>query len=122
MVSMATNLRGELIPVQALFSQILNRAVPGVVREDNDACIVAAKKGYSPALRHLPRMQRTSIGFVHDVFAGVGDTTAGVIELERAESKDQKGDSFTKELSPATFNAAVRQYGMKVFPPGRKAT
>ena len=36
--------------------------------EDNTQFIAAIQRGYSPALRHLQRHCRLSLGFTHEVF------------------------------------------------------
>ena len=57
-VSAATSLRAELIPLQQLLQLLLGRPVNAVIHEDNEACITAIRKGYSPTLRHILRTQR----------------------------------------------------------------
>ena len=61
-VSMAIGAREEAIPLQALCELALDRPVEAIVGEDNEATIKAVEKGYSPALRHLPRQQLCSLG------------------------------------------------------------
>ena len=67
LVSLSACLRGELIPCQGLLEKILGRAVTAEIQEDNSACIVAARKGYSPNMRYLRRTQRIAIGAVYDI-------------------------------------------------------
>jgi hypothetical protein len=67
-VSMATGMAEDGIPIQDLLARILRRPVKLLCREDNSAAISAARKGYSPALRHLPRTQRISISSVNEMF------------------------------------------------------
>jgi hypothetical protein len=66
MVSLATFLCNEALPLQHLWQCLLGRPVDLIVYEDNEACITIAKKGYSPLLRCLPRTQRCSLGVVHE--------------------------------------------------------
>ena len=49
--SIGNYLKSEAIPAQLLLSLALGRPVTLRIKEDNDAAIVAAKKGYSPSLR-----------------------------------------------------------------------
>ena len=39
-----------------------------ICKEDNSQAIIAAQKGYSPALRHLARHHRISLGFINETF------------------------------------------------------
>ena len=72
---------------------MLRRPINMLVREDNEAAIVAARKGYSPALRHLPRLQRTSIVSTHEIFYDTDsqDTSSGSIELIHHDTNTQGG-------------------------------
>ena len=91
-------------------------------REDITACIVAVRKGYSPSFRHLPRIQRVSVGSLHEVF---GEHNAerrnseeeasedGAVTLVHAETATHKGDIFTRALPLASFFPAVQRLGMR---------
>ena len=120
-VSLSIAIRNDAIPLQILLSTLLGRPMRTKVFEDNEACITAARKGYSPSLRHLPRHQRLALGVVHETFYTDDDETEedlkekermrkqfGDIVLEHKDTKDHKGDFFTKELPRPAFEAAVR--------------
>ena len=77
------------------------RPLKTLIREDNNQVLSAARKGCSPALRHLARTQRVSLGFVHEVLHGP-DKVQG-LELVREESVTQKADFFTKQLQNNNF-------------------
>ena len=68
MISLATALKSEVLPMLELLEQALGRPVRLRCLEDNTQCIQAADTGYSAALRHLPRTERISLGVVHDFF------------------------------------------------------
>ena len=121
MVSLSIGIRNEAAPLQLLIATLIGRPLRARVFEDNEACIVAAKKGYSPSLRHLARHQRIALGSVHETFFGEDDPTEeevhdrkaiidqwGEMLLEYKDTKEHKGDFFTKELARPQFEAAVR--------------
>ena len=63
-------------------------------------------------MRYLQRTQRTSLGFLHEVFEeGLVDDLGGAT-LEYIPSEDHKGDQFTKELGVAEFQRALTMIGM----------
>ena len=95
LLGLSCAVRKEGIPLQALMSAVLGRAVKLVAREDNTQCIAAVKKGYSAALRHLPRTQRLALGAMHEVFYGDEDEAgeaAGHCSIAYCESGKHKGD------------------------------
>ena len=67
-ISMATGLKGEGLPMQDLFSAALCRTMHLRRLEDKTTVISAARAGYSPAFRHLPRIERISVGILYKVF------------------------------------------------------
>ena len=76
-----------------------------VVHEDNTAAILAIRKGYSPALRHLPRTQRICLGSLNEMLCDPEDhdSSHGTMELVHAETATHKGDLFTKDMPPKAF-------------------
>ena len=104
-------LKSEAIPAQNLMQQILGRPIPNKIQEDNEACIVACKKGYSPNMRHLQRTERINVGFVYDCInlPNLGD---GSITILKAATADHKGDMFTKFLNPIDFEKACKRIRM----------
>ena len=101
-ISMATELKGEGLPMQDLFSAAFGRTVHLRGLEDNTTAICAARVVYSPALRHLPRTERISLGALYEVFVERDDCT-----LQYQAFGEHKGDMFTKRLDPASFEVAV---------------
>ena len=73
----------------------LGRKVRLEVMEDNAQVMVAAAKGYSPALRHVSRTERVCTGVVHEVFYESDEISADLIKVETAK---QKGGLFTKKI------------------------
>ena len=125
MVSLSMAIRNEAAPLQILIATLLSRPIIAKVFEDNEACITAARKGYSPSLRHLPRHQRCALGTVHETFHEDEDSTTeehqarkqiidkwGPMDLVHCDTKKHKGDFFTKELPRTEVEAAISMMGM----------
>ena len=68
MISLATALKSEVLPMLKLLEQALCKPVRLRCLEDNIQCIQAAETGYSAALRHLPRKERISVGVTRNFF------------------------------------------------------
>ena len=101
-ISMATGLKSEGLPMQDLFSVALGRTVHLRCLEDNTTAISAARAGYSPALRHLARTERISLGVLYESFVESGDCT-----LQYQVSVEHRDDMFTTRLDPVSFEAAI---------------
>ena len=102
MISLATALKSEVLPMLELLEQALCRPVKLRCLDDNTQCLQAAETGYSAALRHLPRTERISIGVVHESFSDKDRH-----ELVYQEASSHKGDMFTKRLDPSAFERAL---------------
>ena len=100
--SLSDCVRLDALALQSLMNTLLRRPVTLRVYEDNEPCVKNVKKGYSPAMRYLPRTQRTSLGLLNEVFHGPQNETIGNCVLEHHEGKTHKGDHFTKELHNGT--------------------
>ncbi len=110
--SAACGLKSEAIPAQMLLSIIFQKPIAIKLQEDNAACIIAMKKGYSPAMRYLRRSQKTSLGLLHDLTEAPRDPTVGDIKVSKADTKIHKGDMFTKALNTNDFNKAIQRIGL----------
>ena len=66
LVAASKMLRESLIPIQSLWSLMLQRPVDAVLH-DNMSTIVVINAGYSPQLRHIQKHHRISIGEVHEL-------------------------------------------------------
>ena len=107
-ISMPTGLMSEGLPMQDLFTAALGRTVHPRCLEDNTTAISAARAGYSPALRHLARTERISLGVLYESFVESGDCT-----LQYQISAEHKGDMFTKRLDPVSFEAAILRANLR---------
>lgn len=112
-ISLSVALRREALPAQELLSVALGRPVLLVVHEDNEQCISAVRKRFSPALRHLGRTQRISLGVLHESLCGRSDAC-----LRHSATAEHKGDLFTKALDANAFYNALRRIGMVPLPSG----
>ena len=63
--------------------------------------IQSAKKGYSPSLKHLNRVERCSLAHVHDCC--FGPNKQDNLALIKVDTKQQAADMFTKRLDPKSF-------------------
>jgi hypothetical protein len=107
-------LKREVIPLLHQMEVSLGRLVRLRGLEDNTQCIAAIQRGYSPALRHLQRHCRLSLGFTHEVFfpdRTDPDAPQYISKLEYCETSKQKGDWMTKENPPNKFQACLRLAG-----------
>ena len=112
-VAMALCVRNGILPMQHLLQTVLGRPVNVQIKEDNAAAITAIGKGYSPALRHLPRLHRGAIDMIHDLVATEPPEHEGKVEIVKVPAADHKGDMMTKELEVHQFNRALEMIGMK---------
>jgi len=111
-VSMSTGLRKEAIPVLDFIEMALGRSVKMVCKEDNSQAIIAAQKGYSPALRHLARHHRISVGFINEFFhPPETDQYTPVIIYQ--ETNEHKGDFMTKSLDRVKFQRALDMINLR---------
>ena len=100
------------IPILDLFDFMLKSMgkPPMHIRvfEDNQATIKVIRNGYSPKLRHLPRVHKVNLSSVKEVC----DTEE--IQLEYVETDKQASDIFTKALPPHKWQAALEMLGIRV--------
>ena len=115
--SLDTWVRGDGVPAQILLSKLLQCQVDLDIHEDNAACIIAVAKGYSPAMRYLPRSLRTSLGKLNELTSEVGNPF-GVCRVVKADTKIHKGDFFTKALNAPSFREGKARIGLGPPPKG----
>ena len=111
-VSMSSGLRKEAIPILDFLELALERPVQLICKEDNSQAIIAAQKGYSPALRHLARHHRIALGFVNETFYPEQQTQT-TPRIQYQVSADHKGDFMTKILNKEKFQHALKLAGLR---------
>ena len=104
MISLATALKAEVLPMLELLEQ--GPSSSAVWKTTRSAC--RAETGYSAALRHLPCTERISVGVVHETFS----EKANQHELVYQETSSHKGDMFTKRLEPSQFERALEMINL----------
>ena len=100
-------LRESLVPIQSLWSTLLERPVKAILHEDNTATITVVNAGYSPQLRYMAKHHRISLGLVHELITSHDD-----IELVHVETNLQKGDLMTKGLQRPKHDPAMDMVGL----------
>jgi hypothetical protein len=73
--------------------KILQRSVKVRHKVDNEAALKMCKKGYSPALRHLPRQNRLSLGRMKEQYFVDADND---LIMEFTPTAKMRADCFTK--------------------------
>ena len=84
-----------------LWQTISGCALKLKIKEDNEATIKIAKKGFSPKLRSLTRTHRVNLGAIHE------EITKPDIILEHCPTLEQKADIFTKAIDPQKWRHAI---------------
>ena len=108
-ISAATALKAEALPMLDLLEQALGRQIKLLCLEDNTQCIAACNSGYSKALAHLARTERIAHGVLHEVFV---EHISGPAEMRHEPTETHKGDMFTKRLDPAPFEEALKRINL----------
>ena len=111
-ISLSSCLRTEALPTQYLLQKLLRRPVRVRLMEDNAATVTAVLKGYSPALRHIPRSHKVSLSFVHEMCTLNEEPEDGEVRIVKASTEEHRGDMFTKELDTAKFLNALNMIRM----------
>ena len=112
-VALATCLRHEAIPLQHLMEQILRVPIDVELCEDNSATISSIMKGYSPAMRSIPRTHRISLGLLKEAITTEPRDGEGRVSLIKVATADHQGDLFTKEMEGPTFQRCLTLIGME---------
>ena len=106
LVSASKMLRESLVPLQHLWSIMLQRPVLAVVHEDNMSTITVIQAGCSPQLRYINKHHRISLGLVHEM------CKQSDMKLEHCPTDKQKGDLMTKGLARPKHGPALRMVGL----------
>ena len=101
LVSLSTSLFEEGIPMLNFWQTVSGRALTLKIKEDNEATIKIAKKGFSPKLRSLTRTHRVNIGAIHE------EIQKPDIVLEYCPTLEQIADIFTKSIDPQKWQHAI---------------
>ena len=88
--------KNVLIPAMDLWEVLIPSGCNAVYHEDNQAMIQVIKTGRNPTMRHLHRVHRIGVGWLHERLGNV-DTRDNVL-LEYTASKDMCADVYTKHF------------------------
>ena len=102
-------MREYALPIQGMWSILLNRPVLLHVLEDNLSTIEIVNKGYSSRLAHLPRTHRISVAWTAEQVA------SSDVFLKHCPSAEQKGDSFAKALDKVKHSEALHTLGIRAL-------
>ena len=95
------------VPIQTFLERLLDRAVRLVAMQNNAACVIDVKRGYSRKMAHLPRHQNVSLGSLHERLV---EDPAGAIS--QIPTKRQLADLLTKGLDHTAHWVLVYMTGM----------
>jgi histone deacetylase 1/2 len=101
LVSLSANLFDEGIPMLNFWQTVSGRTIPLRIKEDNEATIKIAKKGFSPKLRSLSRTHRVNLGSIHE------EITKPDVHLDHCPTDEQVADIFTKNIDPQKWRHAL---------------
>jgi len=101
LVSLSKGLRTSALPIQSLCEEVLKRNVLINAFEDNESVIKIMQKGRSPALRHLNKTHRISLGWTAEV------CNSDSVSLKYCPTDEQLADPFTKPLDRVKFLIAL---------------
>ena len=107
LVSMSRSMREFALPIQGMWTQLLQRPIMLEVHEDNTSTIEILKKGYSSKLSHLARTHRISLAWTAEQVA------EDFLKLLYCPTAEQKGDLFTKSLDRLKHQEALNSIGMR---------
>ena len=88
-----------MLPALDLFDVICPNSLPPLVREDNQAAIMIVNSGRNPSMRHLKRVQRVDVAWLHERLGVHPDKGRSVISYE--DTKNMSADIYTKPFNSA---------------------
>ena len=109
MISLDSGAFGEGVPMQELFSLILDRPVELQCLQDNASVIQIVHNGYSPKLRHMKKIHKLNLASLYELF------TEPDIKLQYIKTSLQRADPYTKALEPCKWKDALEL--LNVIPP-----
>ena len=105
-------MRSELLHAKFLLQKLIRTLVNVIMMDDNGAAITSIRKGYSPAVRHLPHVDGISIGLLNEITICEETNDDSNVQVHKAATADHKVDLFTKEKDRAKFEHAFNMIQM----------
>ena len=90
-----------------LWEKLLGKPLVLEIMEDNQGTEGAIEKGYSPALRHLPKTQKCCLDFLHEVI-----TVQQICHLTLVPTNERVADIFTKAVAVYGWPHALKIMGI----------
>ena len=107
--AMVEGVKKIALPLQILLEDIFKKRVKLNLKVDNAAAVQLGQVGQTKNMRYLKKHQRVSEGFVKDV---LDDDDGGYRELVKVDSKKNKADQGTKDLSRQELEEHIKMCGM----------
>jgi hypothetical protein len=98
----------SVLPLEETLESLFQKEIPSCTWEDNMACTLVVRSGFSQALRHLQKHHRLAIGMTHETY------TASHRELRHIATERQRADGLTKGMAPCKMPLIRSQLG--IFP------
>ena len=111
MTSAGRMIKYHQIPMSLFWDAVLGRSIRQNLWEDNKGCLANMQSGYSAEMRYLLKTQRISVSFLHDV-SQYGVHGENGINVQKIDTKVQRGDLLTKGLTPAGHASALGLNGL----------
>jgi hypothetical protein len=97
-----------VLPLEETLESLFQKEIPSTTWEDNMACTLVVRSGFSPALRHIQKHHRLAIGTAHETY------NAAHRELKHVSTDRQRADGLTKGMAPCKMPLIRSQLG--IFP------
>ena len=98
----------SVLPLEETLEFLFQKEIPSTTWEDNMACTLVVRSGFSQALRHLQKHHRLAIGTAHETYS------ADHRELKHIATERQRADGLTKGMAPCKIPSIRSQLG--IFP------
>ena len=89
--------KNVLLPALDLWEVLLPKGFTSVFHEDNQAMIQVIKTGRNPTMRHLHRVRRISVAWLHERLGPVPGRDS--VSVEYIASSDMCVDVYTKRFT-----------------------
>ena len=107
--AMVEGVKKIALPLQILLEDIFKKRIKLNLKVDNAAAVQLGQVGQTKNMRYLKKHQRVSEGFVKDA---LDDDDGGYRELVKVDSKKNKADQGTKDLSRQELEEHIKMCGM----------
>ena len=110
LIAMSSAMFTEVINVQTMLQQLLERPIQVNYRQDNQAVVDIVTSGYSAKLRHAPRVHRVNVSSVNEVLS-----EGFLHSIWYTHTAEQIANGLTKVISPAEWPSMLHQLCIQDF-------